>query len=205
MIQARPRPYNLVMERPCSCGGSNENCKWCNGSGSVPVIEGGPTVDWPTVIKPAAVKRVSGAKRRRSPYTGVPLVHPVRTQTKPITVSQAAPRADVRVEAGPVRELPLVARAGQTRFPKYRTPSGHQYERCGKCQMLVFAGKMADHDAGYHGGPWPGNRSSKSSKQRPRCPPGLTPCGVCGSPVRPDRLEAHLNRVHGGPSLRALR
>lgn len=189
MIRAVPQPTICLMERSCSCGGSNENCIWCNGRGSVGV--GGPHTGL------SAKNEVAAVDRQRPPY-GVPLVYcEPRTQTEPLTTVKVQPRTEVKDEAYTAHELPLVARAGHTKFPKYRTPTSPRWERCSKCQALVVSGKMDDHNWRLHGGAWPGNLSNKVKGIHP-CPPGLTPCGVCSSPVRPDRLEAHMKRVHGG-------
>ena len=126
------------MSRPCSCGGSNENCNICYGRG---FVEGG--------YAPASPRRAKTIKQAKKPTASNTLFHSTSSSLTTLVRMDSCPLCNARVRANRLqkhmsKKCPL--RPGQSTTPV----RGAQV----KCPVCPFKGSTNDftrHFALEHG------------------------------------------------------
>ena len=174
------------MSRPCVCGGSNENCRYCNGLGSIP--DGLANAITIHSYLPEAQKVHAGG---RKPGSYIP--------------TRAAGHSKWEARWARLKRLRATIFGQQTpsSTPAPSAPPAAHWVLCPKgCGAKLKKSDVDQHLRQAH-------KSAPIKVQEPRAiqPTGsksqLEFCPVCGTRVRSDRLNRHLRKVHRSRAVRA--
>lgn len=192
--------------RLCVCEGSNENCRYCYGTGRI--TEKFSAQQGPTAVLYSSRRISKGARAKRNSYK-----------------SNDTPRNIVtlpEVTLPPLRKDPNVEKAVKNQPRSFQTEStgrNRDLERegwklCSKCQVYVKKERIDAHTIEHEKGSARQSTYSASvtspfntirgiekikrqqAKSHQTTQNGLIPCSVCSALVRPDRLKKHLRKVH---------
>lgn len=158
------------MSRPCVCGGSNENCRYCNGLGSIP-------------------DNLSDALT----------VHIHLPESKRIHIDESEPLPGWRTLSFRDRLAALIAmltkKDATVSTPKDNRPD-HHWVLCPKgCGDRLRPDEVQDHLRRSHAS---ASATDRTNREAPSSGSKLVfnICPECKARVRGDRLNRHLKKVH---------
>lgn len=156
------------MSRPCVCGGSNENCRYCNGRGEIPDRLATALVSHTYLPGKTRGRRKSKTQRKME----------VDVEVRKLEGRLERLRAPV---AAPARTL--------TSLPSRLVP-------CPKgCGAQMRPKKVDRHIQVVHAVIPDGERVKAGAPNLSKTACGF--CSVCKVRVRSDRLNRHMSKVHG--------
>jgi hypothetical protein len=159
------------MSRSCVCGGSNENCRYCGGTGMLPDRLGAALDETLHRVADAQLNTGSGKVRQKL------VSH--RLKGKPVTPRAPDQRRIKRISVRPPANL-------------VPCPQG--------CGAMVSARKLARHLRKIHhlapdASPNVHNLATTAPVQNSSVV-RYEACGICNSKVRADRIQRHMLKVH---------
>jgi hypothetical protein len=161
------------MSRSCVCGGSNENCRFCGGLGTVPDHLGNALAD--SLQRVASAQRPAGTSRVRARLVS----HRIRPSQAASRTKKAARLRTTRTPHHPPANLipcPEVCGA----FLNPRNVSRHLQ----KVHAATFVAQQKTESAS------PIQTSSKTTQLK------YQTCSICNATVRTDRIEKHMAKAH---------
>jgi hypothetical protein len=161
------------MPSPCSCAGSNENCRYCFGSGFVTSPDEARN----------AHRKVTGKGRPNGP--------PARS---PIAEQHTHPIGDNHLQ-GHWSRMILDNSARDSRAPEF--PRGDRQIRQSAPAPPTPAKEKTASGSGKKPGRKVGKPNPSSSPKKVSSPTGLTRCDLCNMGVYPSHLQLHMYKKHG--------
>ena len=136
-----PIRAGLVGGRPCTCGGSNENCSRCYGTGQIQPIGGGRTGVVPHEVAPTSHKSPSAFS---GAFGGLYVAGGA-------AASAGQPRRRRRRTLGAAPFTPTNARRGREPIIESRRPLQPGMVVCSVCHANVLAKNLGKHRRKMHG------------------------------------------------------
>ena len=175
------------MSRPCVCGGSNENCRYCSGRGEIPDrLANALTVH---SHQPESQKVHVGGTERVAAWGAM---KPTFRRKLGALLARFLNPSSTAVRKPPPSPVPLAD------LPD------HKWVLCPKgCGSHLRPDEVHRHLEQQHVFVPPRKKQRRTKAALP-IGSGLVECQVCGNRVRSDRLNRHLRKVHKTRSERGV-